>query len=338
MLHQPQEGWKPVFRDLERVHSAQEFAELVFDDVQQFLGTGTKAKNFIQRLLEDNETDYVNMKSRTWKKLLTSAVEDLMQAERTDRLVFFWDEVPYMLESILKKDGPDKAAEILDTLRSLRVEQEKFRVIFTGSIGLHHVLGKLSAAGIPTSAKNDMYHVTVTPLAPADAEALSEDLLNGEKITCHSLADAAATIAEEVDYFPFYIHHVVAGLRIEQLSGTESNIKDFVARQLVDAADPWQLAHYRTRLSTYYPDNHDAANVAIILDVLGLANDRAGSLSVDAILQQTTHRKAAIADRNDLLRLLRLMDADHYLSRDIEGNYRFRFPLIRRWWKLDRGL
>jgi hypothetical protein len=32
------------------------------------------------------------------------------------------------------------------------------------------------------------------------------------------------------------------------------------------------------------------------------------------------------------------MAADHYLSRDSGGGYRFRFPLIRRWWKLDRGL
>ncbi len=372
MLAEPKTGWKPVFRDLERVHSAQEFAELVYDDVQQFLGTGTKAKNFIQKILEDNENEYVKIKGRTWKRLLISAVEDLMKAQRNEQLVFFWDEVPYMLESIRKKDGPEIAAEVLDTLRSLRIEQERFRMIFTGSIGLHHVLGKLSAAGIPTSAKNDMFPVTVTPLAPLDAERLAADLLEGEKITCDNLAEAAATIAEEVDYFPFYVHHIVAGLRIEQLSATENNIKDFVARQLVDASDPWQLAHYRTRLSTYYPDNDDARNAAIILDVLGTeteiggarfhraghvinvphvqkttvisapvlthTDDSADSLSVDEIFQRASTRGSTVLDRDDLLRLLRLMDADHYLSRDTDGGYRFRFPLIGRWWKLDRGL
>ena len=177
-----------------------------------------------------------------------------MQATLDYRLAFFWDEVPYMLESIRKYDGPQLAAEVLDTIRSLRMEQVKFRVIFTGSIGLHHVLGRLSAAGIPTSAKNDMYHVTVTPLAPGDAEKLAADLVQGEGISCDDPAGAASTIAEEVDYFPFYIHHVVAGLRIEQLRATQENIKDYVARQLVEASDPWQLAHYRTRLATYYPD------------------------------------------------------------------------------------
>ena len=340
MLLEPREGWKPIFRDLEQIHSAHEFAELVYDDVQQFLGTKEKAKNFIRRLFEETETDHVNVKARTWKKLLTSAIEDLMEADLDHRLAFFWDEVPFMLENIRisRTDGPQVAAEILATVRSLRVEHDKFRVIFTGSIGLHHVLSKLSAAGIPTSAKNDMYHVTVTPLAPTDAEQLATDLLNGESIVCDNPTDAAATIAEKVDYFPFYIHHVVAGLRVDQLSGTEENINDFVARQLVDASDPWQLAHYRTRLSTYYPENNDARHVAIILDVLALTDAPAESHSVDQISAAAKSRGATIEDRDDLLRLLRLMDADHYLSRDSGGGYRFRFPLIRRWWKLDRGL
>jgi len=180
--------------------------------------------------------------------------------------------------------------------------------------------------------------VTVTPLAPRDAESLAVALLNGEKIACDDVKEAAAAIAEEVDYFPFYIHHVVAGLRVDQLSGTEANIKDFVARHLVDASDGWQLAHYRTRLATYYPDGNDADNVAVILDVLVLTDTPAHALTVDAILAAVSDRGANVADRNDLLRLLRLMDADHYFSRDADGGYRFRFPLIRRWWKLDRGL
>ncbi len=338
MLLQPKSGWKPIYRNVEKIHSAQEFAELVYDDVQQFLGKVERAKSFLRKFLEDNENEYINLKGRTWKKLLTSAIEDLMATPRDGRLVFFWDELPWMVESIRRNEGSQMAVEILDTIRSLRHEQSKFRVIFTGSIGLHHVLGKLSADGYPTSAKNDMYPVTVTPLAPADAERLAADLLEGEGIRCDSRAAAAATIAEQVDYFPFYIHHIVAGLRVEQLLATEHNIKDFVARQLVDASDPWQLTHYRSRLTTYYPDNDDARKVAAILDVLAVTGDPSDSLSVDEILVRTSSRKSTIDDRDDWLRLLRLMDADHYLSRDTDGGYRFRFPLIRRWWKLDRGL
>jgi hypothetical protein len=73
-------------------------------------------------------------------------------------------------------------------------------------------------------------------------------------------------------------------------------------------------------------------------DVLALTVEPTNALSVNEILERLTERGLASTDRDDLLRLLRLMDADHYLVRDIDGGYRFRFPLIRRWWKLDRGL
>lgn len=175
-------------------------------------------------------------------------------------------------------------------------------------------------------------------MSPSDAEQLAADLIDGERIRCDSRRDAAAAIAEEVDYFPFYIHHVIAGLQIEQLPATDSNIRGFVTRQLVEASDPWQLAHYRTRLSTYYPDNDDARNVAIVLDVIATTESPAESLSVARILDESLQRGSSVRNRDDLLRLLRLMNADHYLSRDADGGYRFRFPLIRRWWKLDRGL
>jgi hypothetical protein len=338
MRAEPKPGWKPIYRNVEKIHTALEFAELVYDDVQEFLGTLDRAKGFVRRFFEENETDHVNIKTRTWKKLLTSAVEDLMATSRDHRLVFFWDEFPWMVESIRRNEGSRQAVEILDTIRSLRSEQNEFRVIFTGSIGLHHVLEKLSADGYPTPGKNDMYHVTVPPLHLPDAERLALDLLAGENIACSNPTAAARRIAVEVDSFPFYIHHIVAGLKEEQLVASDDTIKDFVSRQLVKEADPWQLAHYRTRLSSYYPENDDAKSVALVLDVLALTNGPAASLSVDEILEQVPNRGSTIPERDELLRLLRLMVADHYLTRDSNGGFRFRFPLIRRWWKKDRGL
>ncbi len=339
MLKDPCDGWIPVFRDFEDIYSAQEFAEHVYDDVQEFLGTQTRAKNFIQRLLEKSETDYVNISERAWKELLTSAIEDLAKTKTPSRLVFFWDEIPYMLENIRQANGNRVAAQVLDTLRSLRIENdERFRVIFTGSIGLHHILSKLTEAGIPSSPVNDMFKITVTPLAPTDAHALAVALLEGEALEFNDLETAAQAIAEEVDCFPFYMHHIVAGLKLEERQATRTEIQDFISRQLVDAADPWELAHYRKRLPTYYPEGNDAQTVTAILDVLAMTEDADTSLAVNEIMNNMHGRNIDVGDRDNLLRLLRLMDADHYVSRDINGKYRFRFSLIRRWWMLDRGL
>ena len=192
MQIQPQPGWKPLFKVLERIHSAQEFAELVYDDVQQFLGSTTRAKNFIQKVLEDNETDY--------------------------------------------------------------------------------------------------------------------------------------------------IHHVVAGLRLEQTIATPASIRRHIESQLVNAADPWQLTHYRTRLPTYYPNPDDTRKVTAILDALATNSTPENPLSINQLLQLAPPHINGQHDREDLLRLLRLMDADHYISRNTSGGFHFRFPLIQRWWKLERGL
>jgi hypothetical protein len=46
----------------------------------------------------------------------------------------------------------------------------------------------------------------------------------------------------------------------------------------------------------------------------------------------------SLDDRERLLRLLSLLERDHYLQRQVDGAFGFRFPLLRRWWKINRGL
>lgn len=202
-------------------------------------------------------------------------------------------------------------------------------------MSLINVLKRLTDAKIPSSPVNDMFPVAVTPLDTKDARELTSALLTGEGIACPDQEDAAAAIAEEVGRSPFYIHHIVAGLKMEQLEATVGNIRDFVVRQLHDAADPWNLTHYRERISSYYPEDNDAETVGHILDVLALS--ASGSLTADELAREAEAGGIQFGKRNDLLRLLKLMDADHYLRRDDDGRYGIRSPLIKRWWKVDRG-
>lgn len=98
--------------------------------------------------------------------------------------------------------------------------------------------------------------MTVTPLAPVDAEKLAADLLTGERIATPDLSVSAAAIAEEVDYFPFYIHHVVGGLRHEQLERTTTSKTLSLVSWLTPVVRGSWL--HCDRLTTYYPDSDDA--------------------------------------------------------------------------------
>ncbi len=345
MVAEPASGWRPVFQDLSSVGQAEEFALLVVEQVERHLGVLKKTASRVRHFFERNEIKMpgipeLKLRERSWKSLLVHAIEDLVgeQAEQGDvRLLFLWDEVPYMLENIRRNQGEATALEVLDVLRSIRQTPatSACRFVFTGSIGLHHVLTSLKAANKAAEPVNDMFPITVPPLAPADAEELARRLIAGEGLSgdTHATAAAAETIAREADYVPFYIHHVVRALQRSQRSATPQHAEEVVAEHLVEAADPWELRHYATRIAAYYPGRERL--VELILDELACAG--AGTLlSVSELLSRLQAQQPV--DRTPLLDLLRLMERDHYLVRDTDGRLRFLFPLVGRWWKLDRGL
>ena len=227
------------------------------------------------KIYEDHEFEHFKRTSgrRPWKALLTAAVHDLLAEKQAVRPVFLWDEVPYMIDHIRRADGEQAAVEVLDTLRSLRQEYPGLRMVFSGSIGLHHVLGSIREDKMSSEPVNDMYPVEVPPLATADAVKLAEDLIQGESLSASNSQKSAEVVADEADCFPFYIHHIVAGLRKEGLAAEPDTVRELVGRHLVDANDPWDLGHYRNRIPAYYTEGKNAKLVGLILDALAIAQE-----------------------------------------------------------------
>ena len=341
MRDEPVPGWVPVFQDLERCHSAVEFAMAVYKEIYHFLskkGKATRrAKEFFMAMGGVEVGGVFKLPERAgsdWKDVLTRSVEDLIHENDASgtKLLFLWDEMPFMLANIRDREGEKTAMEILDLLRALRQTHGGLRMIITGSIGLHHVLSSLKEKNYGNSPVNDMASIDVPPLVEHDAARLATLLIEGEALDSPDIQAAAVAIAREADCFPFYVHHIVKTLKIRGLDATPENVAQVVTSQLVAANDPWELLHYRERIPIYYGD--DQKVVFLILDEL--ANGR-GVFSVSELLA-ALKGASTFDDRERLLLLLSLMERDHYLKRDEDGRYHFQFPLIRRWWKINRGL
>ena len=95
-----------VYRDLEGVRTPLEFAEMVFNDVRDYLSGMNRAMNRVQQLLKQIGRTEIGgivkipdgVASHS-KALLTRIIEDL--SEHQDHIVIsFWDEVPLMLYNI----------------------------------------------------------------------------------------------------------------------------------------------------------------------------------------------------------------------------------------------
>lgn len=328
-----------VFHDLEGLRSPLEFARLVFEDVQQYLSrrqrTCERVRSFLSEIGGGSLASVVTLPQidpSHWKPLLVKTIEDLI--EHQDRtLVFFWDEVPLMLHEIKQSSGEAVAMELLDTLRSLRQMNSRLRMVFTGSIGLHNVILSLKKSGHPNSPINDMLAVEVPSLAQKDAEHLAGLLLDGEGIATPDREKVCEAIAHQADYIPYFIHHLVDRMAGLGNAVTVETVGDAMTSFLTDPIDPWNLRHYRERVDIYY----EPPRRPVILGLLDVLSTADSPLPFSDVFNRLKS-KIATEDREAVLESLSSLQSDHYLLQDSAGGYRFRYPLIQRWWRFHRGL
>lgn len=328
-----------VFHDVEGLRTPLEFAQLVFEDVETYLSRRERLCERTRRFLGEigggsvgGIVTFPQVDPKHWKRLLVTTIEDLIE-HQDKTLIFFWDEVPLMLYEIRKQAGEAVAMELLDTLRSLRQMNPKLRMVFTGSIGLHNVILALKRAGHPNSPINDMQSVDVPPLSPEDARGLALLLLRGEKIQTQKPEEVSTAIAMQADCIPYFIHHLVDRMATEGGAVTPDTVQRIMVSFLTDPVDPWHLRHYRERVDIYY----EPPVRPVILGLLDVLS------TTDAPLPFTdafNRLKSQIVteDRETVLEALSSLQSDHYVIRDTQGAYHFRYPLIQRWWRINRGL
>lgn len=317
----------PIYRDLENVRSPLEFVETVFKDVEEYLSrfnsTAKKTRGFLTQL---GGTEFSGFKlpeiaAPHWKALLTQTIADLVE-NQSRTVVLLWDEVPYMLDNI----GDAAAMELLDTLRSIRQMYPAVRMVYTGSIGLHHVLGVLRKAGYTNDPTNDMYVQDVPPLSVKDATILARKLLEGEKIATPDIQGSAVFIADELSNIPFYIHHLIAKLKLRDGSGDIAAIKEVIADCLDDPLNPWKMEYYRERIDSYY-DEKQRPYALNLLDILAAG----ACLSFDELFNGIK-QESETQDKEMARKVLRLLEQDYYLYKK-DGRYQFRYALIQKYWK-----
>jgi hypothetical protein len=328
-----------VYRDLEGVRTPVEFAEIIFHDVEEYLSrsrrTAVRARQWLSHLAGAEIGSIIKFPDAVaphWKSLLTKIIEDLI--EHQERLViFFWDEMPLMLYNIKKQNGEDSAMEILDALRSLRQMHTNLRMGFTGSIGLHNVITSLKRAGYANDPTNDMATVDVPPLLFDDAKELARRLLEGEKIPADNMETTTSAIADAVDCMPHYIHHIVDQIAQRGFTANKATVGEIVDSCLTDSQDPWHLRYYRERIDIYYEPDERRFGLNL-LDVLSVSDQ---ARLFDELFNLLKARLVT-EDRETAHHVLTLLQRDHYIGQQKSGAFGFRSQLIKRWWRLHRGI
>ncbi|MFM8475363.1 MAG: hypothetical protein ACKOEO_06150 [Planctomycetaceae bacterium] len=356
MAAEPHSGFEVLYIDLEGIDSPERFVELLVNRLQPLLSRTDQAKRRFQRLFEDLGGTEVagllklpEMIRMGWQNALAKTLSAVCEHQTDVSILLLMDELPYMLQKIatIGADGQQKilALTLLDTLRSIRQQHRNMRMVFAGSVGLHHVVEDLKQGKLASEPVNDMPLVEIRSLSESDAVTLAERLLRDESVQIPSQDRQAILkrLVELTDCVPFYIERICCGLGQAAGAISISRIEQAVDQQLLSAGDPWQMEHFRDRLGTYYAGqlddtlgrkvrNEDIAR--LILDHMALA---AAPQSINEIWAVVVSR-FSLTDRNHIVKLLNSLELDHYLMSDTQRKYSFRFPLIQRWWRTVQGL
>jgi AAA+ ATPase superfamily predicted ATPase len=335
------QGWECVFQDLSGCSTPIEFVQSVFDRSQDLLSkrkrNGERIIKFLSRFQEIKVGMLQLPKAATteWKELLTSIFADLSQLP-DDRVLFLWDEFPVMLDEIIKRENETQnARDILNHLHTLRAEYPRIRMILTGSIGLHHVLTRLRQDGYNNPVTNDMAVLSVEPLAPEFAFELAESLLLVREVqSSANFPEIAKSIAREVDCIPFYIDRVIEKIRYSTTTIDTDRIRSMVKESLLDADNSWHMGHYLERIGNYY----GAANSELVENILDLVAEEEPISTKEIVRIIKAASQASVVPERTIREMLELLTRDHYLQKDSSDlSYRFRYPLIQRYWQYQRG-
>ena len=335
MTAEPPADLLPIYRDLEGIRTPIEFVEAVWQDTETYLremGQARRVREYISELTGSyfDSYQFPELVEDRWKTLLAKTIEDLITLQ-DKQIVLIWDEMPHMLGNF----SNEAAMETLDTLRSLRQTYPDVRMVFSGSIGLHHIIKNLQQAGYSNDPTNDMYPIEGEPLSVEAATELTINLLSGESISVVNLPQTAEDIALAANCLPFYIHHLVDRLKDFEGEIDRSAIADTVNEALRSPLNLWKMDHYRERIDNYYSEIQKPY-VLEILDILSINPPTSFSR-----LWQYLKTEPETKDKEMARSVLRLLLKDYYLLQEdnLSGSmYTFRYPLVQRYWQISRGL
>ena len=334
-------NWAVIKRDIGAIRSAAEFAQYVVADLYPYFSPQANFRHWLNDMAKQLGGTKIgpialpNFAAKDWKKTLEDAVAHLDELPNIEKAVFLWDELPWMLE-IIAKNNPQEAMELLDCLRALRqTKPAKLRMVFTGSLGLHHVVRQLKDKGYNNTPVNDMLAIEIEPLSLPDATNLAQRLCQDCGL---QTADDGVhlLLAVSVDCLPYYVHHVVSSLlKIPNIASKPldtTTIEAAITQAIHSADNPWDLQHYEERTLAYYGAKR--GECLALLDAVASSN---APIPVATVIQRAKSAYPAVAQQ-DWIELTRLLERDHYFKRTPTGEVAFKFTVVKRWWIWHRDL
>ena len=250
-------------------------------------------------------------------RLLTDILRTLDEDDDEVIPLVMMDETPMAIDNIVRRESPEAAAEILQTLQALRRRTTRVRWIVTGSVGFHHVLRR---AGMTRLVINDLESLPLGPLPDDEAEELARRLLLG---IGQMPGDAVIKTLIEVSGGVPFVLHKVAGMLDQRHLGIigPAEVRECFENFIDDPDEFGWFEHYLTRVVPYYGERADLAE-----RVLRAALSETNNWTPVDTLSSDDGVNSIIEDLTN----------DHYLERR-GRSVRWRYPALQYIWGRKNG-
>ena len=346
----PEDGYKPVFMDVEDLESPSQFvAELIAEMVrclpgyQRALNGFTNLKSKLTDVfrginfsipLKDPNSDYeiaeikIGLKERIEKDWQNLGKILLKHAEQVDgKVILMIDEFPLMIKRMLKGKDKEAVEVFLHWFRSFRIGPdalENVRFIIGGSIGIEHVLAQAGAV----ASMNDLDRIKVEPFPRDVAKSLVDGLFKNQSITVGD--DVIEQVLQEVEIFvPFFLQLIVSETsklaRDKKENISSSLVSEAYRERVISVESRTYFEHFYSRLRDYYePDEERTAKN--MLKQLAIKK----SLTIRELRNIS---RQTVPDLSDEIfsNLLSDLENDFYLKRR-DDSYIFHTKVLRDWW------
>jgi hypothetical protein len=346
ILKRPNEGYLPVYLDVEDVHDPDRFASelisalLEHDKLRSYLsaakGLPSNLMDFLTSRIQKVGTDYFELELKDfihdkWKETAKALFLEMEKAK--DTLIFIIDEFPQFIENIEKRHGADGARAFLEWFRSLRMKQKdrlrRFRFILGGSTGIDIILRRLEVS----DKLNDCFRVPVEAIGKEAAEKLLRGLAERYKLTFtpEAFARAFELVSPPI---PYFLHLLVSQLILEEkLRNREvspQDIDDVYQRRLLGPTCRSYFEHYRQRLRRYGASGERAA-MAILQEVAQAPAARVSQSGLYDTYRRTRGKGASGLEFDEIMADL---ENDWYVVLDPPTNeYYYLLSTMKDWWK-----
>ena len=250
-------------------------------------------------------------------------------------VIFILDELPMMIDRMVREDRRDEAIELLRWLRALRQRPDivNLRFLLAGSIGIERVLNELGEI----SAINDFEKLRLEPFPERVAREFIGEVAKTEGFELpEDCVDAMLTaIGTPVPYFIQILFSEIA--KAHKLSGEPIDVQMVTAiyRNKVLGVDcKTYFEHYYTRLRDYYRPHEERA-VKRILRELAVTE----GLSREVCFQLYKEVAGENTDLDAFHILMADLENEFYVRYDLDDQrYLFACKLLRDWWLRHYGM